>query len=54
MLREQNGRYAYSQMNKIVSPARAYTADQVESAILYCVRVKKCSLNEVRAYLLYR
>lgn len=54
MLREQNGRYANSQMNKIVSLAKVYTVDQVESAILYCIRVKKCSLNEVQAYLLYR
>ena len=54
MLREQNGRYANSQLNKIVSLAKAYTVDQVETAILYCIRVKKCSLNEVQAYLLYR
>ena len=54
MIREQNGRYANSQMNKIVSLAKAYTVDQVESALLYCIRVKKCSLNEVQAYLLYR
>ena len=54
MIREQNGRYANSQMNKIVSLAKVYTVDQVETAILYCIRVKKCSLNEVQAYLLYR
>ena len=54
MIRGQNGRYANSQMNKIVSLAKVYTVDQVESAILYCIRVKKCSLNEVQAYLLYR
>jgi len=54
MLREQNGRYANSQMNKIVSLAKAYTADQVETAIRYCMREKKCSLNEIQAYLLYR
>ena len=26
----------------------------VKVTILYCIRVKKCSLNEVQAYLLYR
>lgn len=54
MLREQNKRYANAQMTKIVSLAKAYSVDQVETAIRYCLRVKKCSLNEVQAYLLYR
>lgn len=54
MIREQSGRYANSQMTKILSLAKAYTVDQVETAIRYCIRVKRCTLNEVQAFLLYR
>ncbi len=52
--REQNGRYANGQFNKIVSLAKSYSVDQVETAVEYCLRVGICSLNEVEAYLLYR
>lgn len=54
LLRKQNGRYANSQMNKLVSLAKAYSVDQVEMAIRYCIRVKICSLHEIQSYLLYR
>lgn len=54
LLRKQNGRYANSQMNKLVSLAKAYSVDQVETAIRYCIRVNVCSLHEIQAYLLYR
>ena len=54
LLRKHNGRYANSQMNKLVSLAKSYSVDQVETAIRYCMRVKICSLHEIQAYLLYR
>ena len=54
MMHEQNKRYANVQMTKIVSLAKSYSVDQVESAIRYCIRTKICSLNEITAYLLYR
>ena len=53
-IREQSGRYANPQMNKIVSLAKAYAVDQVETALRYCIRVGICTLNEVQSYLLYR
>ncbi len=53
-IREQSGRYANAQMNKIVSLAKAYSVDQVEAAIQSCLRVGICTLNELQAYLLYR
>ena len=53
-IREQSGRYANPQMNKIVSLAKGYSVDQVETALRYCIRVGICTLNEVQSYLLYR
>lgn len=52
-LREQNGRYANIQMGRLVSLTKAYSVDQVESAIRYCIRAKICSLNEIHASLKY-
>ena len=40
--------------DKIVSLAKAYAVDHVETAIRYCIRVKIFSLHEIQAYLLYR
>lgn len=54
VIREQSGRYANSQMTKIVALAKAYSVDQVESALQYCIRTGICTLNELQAYLLYR
>lgn len=53
-IRTQNGRYASIQMRQIVSLTKAYSVDQVETAIRYCIRVGICSLNEIQAYLIYR
>ena len=53
-IREQSGRYANSQMTKIVALAKAYSVDQVESELQYCIRTGICTLNELQAYLLYR
>ncbi len=53
-IRTQNGRYASIQMRRIVSLTKAYSVDQVETAIRYCIRVGICSLNEIQAYLIYR
>lgn len=53
-IREQSGRYANTQMTKIVALAKAYSVDQVESALGYCIRTGICTLNELQAYLLYR
>ena len=47
--RTQNGRYASIQMRRIVSLTKAYSVDQVETAIRYCIRVGICSLNEIQA-----
>lgn len=45
---------AKTKPKKLVSLAKSYSVDQVETAIRYCMRVKICSLHEIQAYLLYR
>lgn len=53
-LSEAEPRYKNVQFNRIITLANLYSTEQLAEAIEYCVKVNRCNVSEITAFLIFR
>ena len=53
-LSKSEARYKNVQFNRIITLANLYTDDMIAEAMEYCVKVGRCNVSEMTAFLIFR